>query len=335
MITDFAYVELLVEDVELAKRHFKHCYGFEVCKLNSNDHDFNVTLKSNDITIHLTRRPIQDLGRELGCQVMEVGFYVKTLDHVIDNINNFHDQCVEVFDQIDISPEKITLKTKNKLKFSFLIASPPKENENLQKNKFQFSEIDHLAMCVPKDLMHVWSSVLSNVLDLEQCFEQKVTTQTSGMDSLVLRSRINKKVRVVFLEPLIQKSPCQLGRYLRINGGLGVQHIAFLTENIYVAAKIIESRGVDILKIPELFYEDISNVIDQYKLDKKSLSDNNIVFDIDSSGYLLQCFTESMFDSELTFIEIISRHNSDLFGAENIHILFKALELEVSSEVLQ
>ncbi len=330
MITRFAYIKLLTFDPELTASFFKKSYGFKISKSTINNGDNNITLQSNDIVFHLISYPNQHSRYASGDRVLEVGFYVNQLEYIVKQINSPHSLCSKIFDNIRINSEEVVLETPNELRFSFTKDPSPQSEQNLQQDQFQFSEIDHLAICLPKDSINVWSFILSSLLELEQCFEQKVVTQTSGMDSLVLRSKENKKVKLVLVEPLSEKSNCQLNNYLSNNGGLGVQHIAFLTKDIYSAAKYLENKGVEMLKIPKLFYETISASIEKEQLDKRVLSDYNIIFDLDGPGYLLQCFTKPIPNSTVTFIEIIARYGSDLFGMKNIHTLFEALESKIA-----
>jgi 4-hydroxyphenylpyruvate dioxygenase len=79
---------------------------------------------------------------------------------------------------------------------------------------------------------------------------------------------------------------------------------------------------VEILSIPENYYDDLEARVDLPAARLKVLKANNILYDKDASGEYLQVYTRSFKD--LFFLEIVERKGYKGFGAINAPIRLNA-----------
>lgn len=100
----------------------------------------------------------------------------------------------------------------------------------------------------------------------------------------------------------------------------------------FAAITTLQSRGVEFLKTPSVYYEKIRELLSKSPVtvqeDLAVLEKLNILIDFDDTGYLLQIFTKPLQDRPTHFLEIIQRRNHQGFGAGNIKTLFEAVEYE-------
>jgi 4-hydroxyphenylpyruvate dioxygenase len=104
--------------------------------------------------------------------------------------------------------------------------------------------------------------------------------------------------------------------------GSGVQHIAFLCDDIFKTVAGMRARGAKFLRIPDNYYDDVDA---KYGLDAglmAALRDNQILYDREGDGEFFQIYT-NVFD-ERFFFEIVERRNYQGFGAPNAGIRLAA-----------
>jgi 4-hydroxyphenylpyruvate dioxygenase len=90
----------------------------------------------------------------------------------------------------------------------------------------------------------------------------------------------------------------------------------------------LRKRGVEFLRVPDTYYEALSDRVGTIKEDMKTVHDLGILVDRDDEGYLLQIFTKPIQDRPTMFIEVIQRHGAKGFGKGNFKALFESIELE-------
>ncbi|KAH0556006.1 hypothetical protein GP486_006054 [Trichoglossum hirsutum] len=151
------------------------------------------------------------------------------------------------------------------------------------------------------------------------------------MNSVVIASP-KDVVKMPINEPTFGKKRSQIEEFVQFFGGPGVQHIAFLTDDIITAVDNLRKRGVQFIDIPDTYYDEMrvrlrrSNM--ELEEDMNSLQKLHILVDFDEGGYLLQIFSKPVLDRPTVFLEIIQRNNFDGFGAGNFKSLFEAVERE-------
>jgi len=107
-----------------------------------------------------------------------------------------------------------------------------------------------------------------------------------------------------------------------------VQHIACAAKDIIHTVTALKKRGVQFLKVPATYYEDLETRVGPIKEPVEQLAELGILADSDDEGYLLQIFTQPVEDRPTVFFEVIERHGSRGFGAGNFKSLFEAIERE-------
>jgi len=120
-------------------------------------------------------------------------------------------------------------------------------------------------------------------------------------------------------------------RFLSDYFGSGVQHIAFATDDIVATVKKLKANGVELLSMPENYYDDLEARTDLSSERLDVLRANGILYDKDESGEYLQAYTKSV--NGLFFFEIVERRGYKGFGAVNAPIRLAAqARLAVAAE---
>ena len=142
-----------------------------------------------------------------------------------------------------------------------------------------------------------------------------------------MRSK-NWKVRLPINEPANGLKKSQIQEYLDFNNGPGVQHVAFLTTDISKTITTLRKNGMDFLKVPTTYYDELYNRVGDIDENIKKIKELNILVDKDDEGYLLQLFSKPVQDRPTLFYEFIQRKGSRGFGQGNFQALFEAIERE-------
>ena len=190
--------------------------------------------------------------------------------------------------------------------------------------------IDHIVGNVELGQMNRWVGFYRDVLGFSQLthFSDKdISTDYSALMSKVMQNG-SGRIKFPINEPAEGKRRSQIEEYLIHYGGPGVQHIALATKDIIATVDALRTAGVDFLRVPETYYEDLPSRIGEIEEDYRELGRRGILVDRDEEGYLLQIFSQPVQDRPTLFYEVIRRHGSKGFGAGNFKALFEALERE-------
>lgn len=184
-----------------------------------------------------------------------------------------------------------------------------------------FSVIDHLTNNVEKGTMEHWSDFYKNIFGFEEVRYFDIKGAKTGLTSYALRSPDGS-----FCIPINEaKDPkSQIQEYLDEYKGPGVQHIAFLTDDIIKSVSGIQKAGIQTLDMDDQYYQEVFERLPNVTEDKKKLEELQILVDGDEEGYLLQIFTKNVIGP--IFIEIIQRKNHLAFGEGNFGALFRSIE---------
>jgi 4-hydroxyphenylpyruvate dioxygenase len=157
--------------------------------------------------------------------------------------------------------------------------------------------------------------------------DEEISTEYSALMSKVVTDG-NGRLKFPINEPAQGKRKSQIDEYLEFHNGAGVQHIALATTDIVGTVSELTDRGVEFLRTPESYYEEVPGRVGEIKEDIEDLHRLGILVDRDDEGYLLQIFTKPTGDRPTLFFEIIERHGSRGFGEGNFKALFEAIERE-------
>jgi 4-hydroxyphenylpyruvate dioxygenase len=190
--------------------------------------------------------------------------------------------------------------------------------------------IDHVVGNVELGGMERWVRFFEETMGFTQLvhFDDKaISTEYSALMSKVMQDGTGR-IKFPINEPAKGRRKSQVQEYLDYYGGPGVQHIALATTDIVRTVSELKTRGVDFLRVPPTYYEDIEARVGKIDQPLDQLAALDIMIDRDDEGYLLQIFTQCVEDRPTLFFEIIERHGAKGFGEGNFKSLFEAIERE-------
>ena len=120
------------------------------------------------------------------------------------------------------------------------------------------------------------------------------------------------------------ESKSQIEEYLREYKGPGIQHLAFLTNDLVASLDAMEGSSVAFLDIDDDYYAEVFDRVPGVTEDRTKLHQHQILVDGDEAGYLLQIFTKNIIGP--IFFELIQRRNHLSFGEGNFGALFRSIE---------
>jgi len=190
--------------------------------------------------------------------------------------------------------------------------------------------VDHCVGNVGWNKMNEWVKFYEEVMGFKNIltFDDKdISTEYSALMSKVMSSG-NGFVKFPINEPAEGKKKSQVEEYLEFYNGEGVQHVALATGDIVKTVKELMDRGVEFLKVPTVYYDDLLSRVGHIDEDLAPLKELGILVDRDNEGYLLQLFSKPVEDRPTLFFEIIQRKGAKSFGKGNFKALFEAIEKE-------
>jgi 4-hydroxyphenylpyruvate dioxygenase len=190
--------------------------------------------------------------------------------------------------------------------------------------------VDHCVGNVELGRMNTWVKFYEDVMGFRNLisFDDKdISTEYSSLMSKVVASG-NERIKFPINEPAQGKKKSQIDEYLEFYRGPGVQHIAIATNDIIETVTALRDRGVEFLRVPTTYYDDLQARVGRIDEPVDTLADLGILVDRDPDGYLLQIFTKPVQDRPTVFYEIIERKGARSFGKGNFKALFEAIERE-------
>jgi 4-hydroxyphenylpyruvate dioxygenase len=184
-----------------------------------------------------------------------------------------------------------------------------------------FTRIDHLTNNVEKGTMSRWASFYKDVFGFTEVRYFDIRGAKTGLTSYALRSPDGS-----FCIPINEadEKKSQINEYLDEYKGPGVQHLAFLTDDILASLRALEGSPIEMLDIDDEYYASIHERVPGVSEDHAELRRRNVLIDGDDQGYLLQIFTKNLIGP--IFIELIQRKNHLSFGEGNFGALFRSIE---------
>ncbi|GAB1449305.1 MAG: 4-hydroxyphenylpyruvate dioxygenase [Bacteroidia bacterium] len=190
--------------------------------------------------------------------------------------------------------------------------------------------VDHCVGNVGWNQMNPWVKFYEEVMGFKNILsfdDNDISTEYSALMSKVM-SNGNGFVKFPINEPAEGKKKSQVEEYLDFYEGEGTQHIAIATNDIVSTVRQLMARGVEFLKVPSTYYDDLLDRVGPIEEDLAPLRELGILVDRDDEGYLLQLFTKPVEDRPTMFYEIIQRKGAKSFGKGNFKALFEAIERE-------
>jgi 4-hydroxyphenylpyruvate dioxygenase len=184
-----------------------------------------------------------------------------------------------------------------------------------------FVAIDHLTNNVPKGTLRTWASFYQDVFGFTEVRYFDIRGAKTGLLSYALRSPDGS-----FCIPINEgdEEESQIEEYLREYGGPGIQHLAFLTDDLLGSLAQLDGSPIETLDIDDAYYDEAFARVPQVTEDRDAIRRRQVLVDGDEQGYLLQIFTKNLIGP--IFVELIQRKNHHAFGEGNFGALFRSLE---------
>ncbi|EFO26178.1 4-hydroxyphenylpyruvate dioxygenase [Loa loa] len=317
----------------IAIRNGNIVFIFTTCKLQDKDFMEHLTLHGDSV------RDVSFLTNDISAAVKRIveegGFLVKPIEIVADD-DGFVKTAVISSPECDVCHSLLDSKTYR----GFFLPNYEQydcSNDILKSvEEISIVSVDHLVINYPIDFVKPALRYYHQIFDFEEIWsadESIFSSSRSGM-KIVLIANKSKSIQIGFAEPIPRAVGVrsQIQEFLDYNGGAGVQHIAFLVDDIIQTAERMKQRGVEFIPIPDEYYTDLEarlaispvNLLESFE----KIKELRILMDFDDHGYLLQMFTQPVQDRPTLFFEVIQRNNYSGFGAGNINALFNAVEKE-------
>ncbi len=345
------HIEFYVGNARQASLFYQHCMGFELVAYAGPETGVrdraSYVLKQDKIHFVLTTSLQPD--SEISEHVKKHGDGVKVLALWVDDATqSFHETtrrgaeaAKEPTTLRDESGEVVvaSIKTygetwhtfveRKNYKGPFLPGYKPVKS-SFQQSPIGLKYVDHCVGNVELGQMNRWVDFYEKVMGFKLLitFDDKdISTEYSALMSKVV-SNGNGYIKFPINEPAHGKKKSQIEEYLDFYHSAGVQHIAIATDDIIFTVGELRKHGVEFLKVPDVYYNDVLDRVGHINEDLQELRKLNILIDRDEEGYLLQIFTKPMQDRPTLFFEIIERNGAKSFGKGNFKALFEAIELE-------
>ena len=193
----------------------------------------------------------------------------------------------------------------------------------------RFLAIDHLTNNVEKGTMERWKSFYKEIFGFTEVRYFDIKGAKTGLTSFAMRSPCG-----TFCIPINEASEVagggtaksQIAEFIDEYREPGIQHLAFLTNDILASLQAIEDGGarLEFLDIDEDYYASVFDRVPNVREDRAAIQKRNVLVDGDADGYLLQIFTKPVCGP--IFIELIQRNNHLSFGEGNFGALFRSIE---------
>ncbi|XP_077992679.1 4-hydroxyphenylpyruvate dioxygenase-like protein [Glandiceps talaboti] len=157
-------------------------------------------------------------------------------------------------------------------------------------------------------------------------------------------------VKFVIAEPLPGQGPNQVETFIANHGGPGIQHIGLHTSDIINAVSTLREEQLPLIVPPDTYYSEIGKLeeIQDVGEDVEMLKEYGILLDSEADAgdfeaqsskhsnekhrYLMQVFTQPIFDEDTFFLEVIQRHRAMGFGAGNITALWRSVQAYMTQQ---
>ncbi|HZG15597.1 MAG TPA: 4-hydroxyphenylpyruvate dioxygenase [Candidatus Bathyarchaeia archaeon] len=348
-IKDWNHVEFYVGNAKQAMHYFVKAFGFDVVAYagleTGSREKVSYVLKQNHLTFVLSgalspEGQIAEFVKKHGDGVKDVAMTVEDCEQAYREAVSRG--AIPIMEPTEYSDEHGSVKKaaigtygdnihtfieRQDYKGVFLPGYVPFEAPVKQESTGLIG-IDHIVGNV--EVMDEWVSYYEKVMGFtsaQNFSDDDISTEYSALMSKVMQSGTGR-IKFPINEPAEGKRKSQIQEFLEFYHGPGVQHIALLTNDIVTTVAKLRENGVDFLRVPETYYDDLKERIGAIDEDIEELRKLHILVDRDDEGYLLQLFSKPIVDRPTLFVEIIQRKGARGFGNGNFKALFEALERE-------
>ncbi len=346
------YVEFYVGNAKQAAHYYMSAFGFQPLAYAGPETGMkdraSYAVRQNKLTLVLTT-PLRT-DNPIADHIYKHGDGVKCLALKVNDATDAYNQTVSRGAKPYLEP--VTLKDdngevilsgihtygdtvhlfveRNNYTGAFIPGYRPWSNPYYKPEETGLLYVDHCVGNVDWNGMNPWVKFYEDVMGFKNILtfdDNDISTEYSALMSKVM-SNGNGFVKFPINEPAVGKKKSQVEEYLEFYQGEGVQHVAMATNDIVKTITQLRSRGVEFLKVPNSYYDDLLDRVGHIDEDLEPLKELGILVDRDEEGYLLQLFTKPVEDRPTLFFEIIQRKGAKSFGKGNFKALFEAIERE-------
>ena len=346
------YIELYVGNSKQAAHFYKTAFGFQsyaYAGLQTGLHDRESYVVIQDKIRLILTSPLKS-GTDIGRHIDQHGDGIKVVALWVDDATYAYNTAIEKGAKSYLKPiteedengvvvrsgihtygetVHIFVERKN-YRGTFLPGYQKWETPDYNPASVGLKYVDHMVGNVGWNQMNHWVEFYENVMGFVNILsfdDDDISTEYTALMSKVM-SNGNGRIKFPINEPAKGKKKSQIGEYLDFYEGEGVQHIAVATDNIIQTVRDLKSRGVEFLRVPDTYYDVVTDRVGEIDEDITPLKELGILVDRDDEGYLLQIFTRPIEPRPTMFFEIIQRKGAQSFGKGNFKALFEAIERE-------
>jgi len=332
------HIEVFVEDANRSARYLRDCFGFALAGRGGPDTGLrgceSVLLRQRDITVLLTSavdpdHRVAEFIRSHGDGVAVIGI----------GVDDAHDTFAEAVERgaVPVTPPETSGSVGARVTFASVIGFGDVEYRFVSRDRREtpfapvidetgcgrsgggfLQAIDHFAVCVPAGQLAGTVRRFEDVFGLAQTFDRPTPTGARVVQNA------SGTVTFTVIEPDAGGDASRLEAFVDSHGGAGIQHVAFLTEDITAAVRRSTGRGGRYLPAPPGYYEALVARLGPTGLPVDDLRELNILADRDQSGVMLQVFSRSEHSRGTLFYELIDRRGTHALGNGNIWARYEA-----------
>jgi 4-hydroxymandelate synthase len=326
---DIEYVELYTSDRQSAVSYFASSLGFTCMAESMGDGRRSSLLRHGTVQLVVTAgRGTEEFLEAHGDGIAAIAFGC-------DDPARTWDQAVAAgAPPINSAPGALAVSglgdTRHPLVTRSAVPAPPGDREwrpvsSAPATPGRIWLLDHVAILVEGGTLADYADFCARAFGLARYSGEYIEIGEQAMDSIVVRSP-SGGITFTILEQDQAKKPGQVEGFISRYGGPGVQHLAFLVDDIVSAVHEFRGRGVEFLNSPDAYYEMLSHRLPAIQEEIADLRAVSVLADRDEWGYLLQLFTRSPYKRNTLFYELVQRRGARGFGTANIKALYEAVE---------
>ena len=187
--------------------------------------------------------------------------------------------------------------------------------------------IDHLTHNVYRGRMAYWANFYETLFNFRELRYFDIKGEYTGLTSKAM-SAPDGMIRIPLNEES-SKGAGQIEEFLMQFNGEGIQHVAFITDNLIQTWDKLKALGMTFMTAPPAtYYEMLQGRLPDHGEPEDALQARGILLDGTSEGgnrrLLLQIFSATLLGP--VFFEFIQRKGDDGFGEGNFKALFESIE---------
>ncbi|SCY31762.1 bifunctional sugar phosphate isomerase/epimerase/4-hydroxyphenylpyruvate dioxygenase family protein [Microvirga guangxiensis] len=191
------------------------------------------------------------------------------------------------------------------------------------------TDVDHVSQSMHYEEMLTWLLFYTSLLDVQKTPVQTVIDPGGVVQSQAIETT-DGSLRLILNASQSQRTLSS--RFLNELFGSGVQHIALRTSDIFATVAHLKNNGVELLPIPENYYDDLEVRTDLSTEEVERLRSADILYDREGAAEYFQVYTKTMEGG--FFFEIVERRDYKGYGAINAPIRLASQTRLVSVEAL-